>query len=55
MKKPDIVASEGMWLTNGEAFTKSVYLGNNDSAENWYEISQDEYDENKNKEEIFEK
>ena len=45
MKQPDIVAKEGMWLTDGETFSKSVYLGNNDSAENWYEITDSEYKE----------
>ena len=32
-------AEENMTLTNGEAFGKVVYLGENDSAENWYEIT----------------
>ena len=45
MKQPDIVASKGKWLTDGETFSKSVYLGNNDSAENWYEITDSEYKE----------
>ena len=31
-------ADEGMTLTNGETFGKVVYLGINDSAENWHEI-----------------
>lgn len=34
-----LTASEGMTLTNGEAFGKEVYLGCNDSADNWYEIT----------------
>lgn len=34
-----LTASEGMTLTNGEAFGKVVYLGKNDSAENWTEIT----------------
>ena len=34
-----LVASEGMTLTNGEAYGKEVYLGKNDKAENWYEIT----------------
>ena len=41
-----ITASEGMVLTNGEAYSSvggSVYLGKNDSADNWYEIAEEEY------------
>ena len=40
-----LTAAEGMILTNGEAFGKEIYLGKNDSAENWHEITQAEYDE----------
>lgn len=32
-------AEEGMTLTNGETFGKAVYLGNDDRAENWHEIT----------------
>lgn len=32
-------ADEGKTLTNGEAFGKVVYLGKNDSVDNWYEIT----------------
>lgn len=35
-------AEEGKTLTNGEAFGKVVYLGKNDSADNWYEITDEE-------------
>lgn len=39
-----ITADEGMWLTNGQGvFSKEVYLGRNDKAENWHEITEDEY------------
>lgn len=31
-------ASEGMTLTNGETYSKQVYLGIYDSPENWWEI-----------------
>lgn len=34
-----LTAAEGMTLTNGEVFGKEVYLGKNDTAENWYEIT----------------
>lgn len=36
-------ASEGMILTNGEAYLDPVYLGVNDTADNWHEISMEEY------------
>ena len=35
-------SDEGMTLTNGEAFGKVVYLGINDSASNWHEITDEE-------------
>lgn len=38
-----ITADEGMILTNGETFSKEVFLGKNDKAENWYEITEAEY------------
>lgn len=34
-----LTAAEGMTLTNGEAFSKEIYLGKNDSADNWHEIT----------------
>lgn len=40
-----LTAAEGMTLTNGEAFGKEVYLGKNDSAENWHEITDAEAEE----------
>ena len=38
-----ITASDGKVLTNGESFGKEIYLGVNDSAENWREITEEEY------------
>lgn len=38
-----LTASEDMMLTNGDIYGSIVYLGVNDSAENWYEITQEEY------------
>ena len=35
-------ASDGHTLTNGEAYGKIVYLGANDSADNWHEIPDSE-------------
>ena len=40
-----ITPDEGMVLTNGETFSKEVYLGTNDKAENWHEITEEEYQE----------
>lgn len=40
-----ITASEGMVLTNGTTYSSvggDVYLGVNDSAENWHEIPESE-------------
>ncbi len=37
-----LTAAEGMTLTNGEAYGKEIYLGVNDKAENWYEITDEE-------------
>ena len=37
-----LTAAEGMTLTNGQAFGKEVYLGKNDSPDNWWEITDEE-------------
>ena len=37
-----LTASEGMTLTNGETYSKEIYLGVNDKAENWHEIPDSE-------------
>ena len=39
-----LTASEGMILTNGEVYGREIYLGCNDSAENWHEITSEEYE-----------
>ena len=39
-----LTASEGFVLTNGRAYGRTVYLGKNDRAENWYEITKEQYD-----------
>lgn len=44
-------AEEGYTLTNGETFGKVVYLGINDSKENWREITDTEAEELQKKEE----
>lgn len=38
-----LTASEGHVLTNGEVYGKEIYLGVNDRAENWHEITDAEY------------
>lgn len=41
-----ITASAGMVLTNGEAYSSvggEIYLGRNDNEENWWEITEKEY------------
>ena len=37
-----LTPSEGMLLTNGEVCSEEVYLGCNDSPENWYEVTREE-------------
>lgn len=44
----EIKADKGMVLTNGEAYSSvggSIYLGVNDSPDNWHEITKEEYNE----------
>ena len=38
-----ITAAKGKVLTNGEAYSKEIYLGVNDTVENWHEITEEEY------------
>lgn len=45
IKLTKLTASEGMMLTNGETYSKEVYLGINDSVDNWHEITEEEYNE----------
>lgn len=37
-----LTAAEGTILTNGEAYGKEIYLGKNDKAGNWREITPEE-------------
>lgn len=40
-----LIAKEGTTYTNGYVYWKKVYLGVNDSPENWYEITDAEAEE----------
>lgn len=40
-----VTASEGMVLTNGETYSKEIYLGCNDIIDNWHEITDAQYSE----------
>ena len=51
-----IKAEPGMVLTNGEAFSSvggEIYLGVNDSVENWHEITEEEYNQKKKELELI--
>lgn len=39
-----LTASDGHILSNGEAYGNPIYLGKNDSIDNWFEITKEEYD-----------
>ena len=39
----ELTAAEGMVLTNGETYSTEIYLGVNDSPDNWHEITEEEY------------
>ncbi len=40
-----LTAAKGMTLTNGEVFSKEIYLGENDMPDNWVEITDAEAEE----------
>ena len=39
-----LIADEGKILTNGKAYGKHITLGNGDKPENYYEITETEYE-----------
>lgn len=43
IKITKLTASDGHVLTNGEVYSKEIYLGKHDSQENWQEITDAEY------------
>ena len=45
MKRTKLTAPDGKWLTDGEIFAKTVYLGTGDAAENWREVTEEAYQE----------
>lgn len=50
MDRKTITAKEGMMLTNGEIYAKKIDLGDWDSAENYHEITEEEYERRMNEE-----
>lgn len=45
-----LTAAEGMVLTDGESYGKEIFLSQNESADNWHEITEEEYIEIQKKE-----
>lgn len=43
MDNRHLIASEGMLLTNGDIYASEVWLGDGDSADNWREVTKEEY------------
>lgn len=41
-----LVADEGKMLTDGETYSPVVYLGKNESVDNWQEVNESEVTEN---------
>lgn len=46
IKQIILTADEGMYLTNGETYGKTVVLPESANADEWYEITEAEYNEN---------
>jgi hypothetical protein len=43
IEKNILKADNGKVLTNGETFGTTIYLGKNDSVDNWHEVDETEY------------
>ena len=41
-----LAADEGKTLTDGETYSQVVYLGKNESVDNWQEVNESEVTEN---------
>lgn len=44
MKQKKLIATDGMILTNGEIYGKEIFLGKGVNADDFHEISQEEYE-----------
>lgn len=44
MENRKLIANEGKILTNGKVYGRIIYLGKNATAENFYEITEEEYE-----------
>ena len=44
MERTKLTATEGMILTNGETYGREIFLGTGDSQDNWWEITEAEYE-----------
>lgn len=44
MSRVKMVATDGMIYTNGETYGREIFLGNGDSPDNWWEITEAEYE-----------
>lgn len=51
--KTILCADEGMILTNGETYARKLVLGDWDKAENYHEITEEEYNEIMAKDEVL--
>lgn len=44
-EKTILIADDGMVLTDGETYCKTVYLADGASSDNWHEITEAEHEE----------
>ena len=44
MGRVKLKATEGMIYTNGETYGREIFLGSGDSPDNWWEITEEEYE-----------
>ena len=52
MKQKKLVASNGMVLTNGDIYGKMIFLGKGINADDFHEITNEEYQEILNQQEV---